>query len=55
MKHEPKDSKHQEWPEGLFEFNQEILNQFPDMEELRDNLVPESKWSYMGESQIRGS
>jgi hypothetical protein len=55
MEGEPKDSKQQEWPEGLFEFNQEILNQFPDMEELRDNLVPESKWSYMGESQIRGS
>lgn len=35
MKHEPKDSKQQEWPEGLFEFNQKILNQFPDMEELR--------------------
>jgi len=43
MKYEPKDSKQQQWPESLFEFNQEILNQFPDMEEIRKNLIEDIK------------
>lgn len=43
MEHQPKDSKQQEWPEGLFEFNQEILNQFLDMEELRKDLIEDIK------------
>jgi len=43
MKYEPKDSKQQQWPGSLFEFNQEILNQFPDMEEIRKNLIEDIK------------
>ena len=43
MEQQPKDSKQQKWPEGLFGFNQEILNQFPDMEEIRKNLIEDIK------------
>jgi hypothetical protein len=28
------------WPQGLFEFNQEEKNQYPNVEELRHHLLP---------------
>ncbi len=33
------------WPQGLFEFKEEEKNQYPDVEELRKNLLPPKEYN----------
>ncbi len=33
------------WPEGLFEFKEEEKDQYPDVKELRQNLLPPKEYN----------